>query len=155
MLGDVVARSTMKARFIAFLPVVVLAGISEAADRGARPEMTPSAYRLGQITVVGYDPRTNQLISDLSDHSWNQLDLSLLAAVEVVGPPGSHARSRFVRVTVTKGGRIKSQERRGIGVLDEASGRYYIPVWISGPFCENVAIRASIEGQKDPSPVDT
>src|SRR5438477_10042733 len=127
----------MRTRVIPFLAVAVLAGISETADRAARPDTAPPPYRLGQITVVGYDPRTNQLISDLSDHSWNQLDLSLLAAVEVVGQPGSNARSRFVRVIVTVGGKIKLRERRGLGVLDVSSGRYYIPVWLSGPFCED------------------
>lgn len=98
--------------------------------------------------------RANQLRPDLSARSWNATDLSLLASVEVIGQPGSYSASRRVTIAVRKG-RKTAQKSYGLGVLDGKSGRYYVPVWISGPFCEDVVIRASLVGQKEPSTAES
>jgi hypothetical protein len=134
--------------------VLALVARSEVVKQDQRSESEPPPYRLGTISVRGFDSHSNRFLEDLSGHSWNQLDLCLLVSVEVAGKPGQHAPSRSVQVTVSQASQPERKQNRRLGPLDKKSGRYYVPVWIPGPFCEDLTVRADLRGQEEPSTVE-
>jgi hypothetical protein len=106
---------------------------------------SPGAPRLGAIEVRAFDPKAGQFVDDLADRNWNQIDLSLLTTVELEGPASA---PQTVEVTVLKG-KKRLLKRKARAVIQ--SGKYFIPVWIEGPFCEDVTIRAQLLGTEQKS----
>ena len=131
-----------------------MAGAARAFQSAGRSGSASTTYRLSTITVQGYDPQTGQLITDLRDRSWNQIDLSLLAAVEVIGPEQVSTSGPLVEVTIVKGDKVVSRQKMKVGAPHPRSGRYFVPTWITGPFCEDLVIRARLVGQRDESRVE-
>ena len=119
---------------------------------GEQPKK-PAPYSLNGIVVRLYQPRSDTFSTDLSDASWNQVDSSLLATIEVKGEPGSFAKGRAVEITVAKDQKVVATQKTMVGVLDVRSGSFVVPVWIPGPLCENVVIRARLLGQPGGSEV--
>ena len=126
---------------------LLLALIAEFAVAGAPP--TPVAdCQLGPITVSYFDTGSGDFSTDLSDHGWNQLDLILLAKVPIASQPGSTLGPMVVEVTVTKGKKLFLKQKTSVGVGAEASKRFVVPVWITGPFCEDLSIAATVFGKR-------
>jgi len=126
--------------------------VRASSSLGEQPRV-PAPYRLNGIVVRLYHPSSDTFGADLSDASWNQVDSSLLATVEVKGEPGSFAKGRAVEITVAKDKKVVASQKTTVGVLDIRSGSFVIPVWIPGPLCENVVIRARLLGQPGGSEV--
>ena len=106
---------------------------------------------LGPITVRYFDVRTGDFSDDLSDHSWNQMDLCLLATVPIRAESGSVIRGQVVKVTVAKGKKVFLKQTTLADTEADTSPRFVVPVWIVGPFCEDLSIQASIFGQSGES----
>jgi hypothetical protein len=112
-------------------------------------------YRFTTIRVVSYDQETNTFSEPLANNSnfLNALNLSFFVVVEVSGKAGSYSPERRVGVTVTAGNRQVIKRVTDVGILNEQTGKYYVPIWIYGSFCENVLIKARLLGQRQASPL--
>ena len=112
-------------------------------------------YTLSNIEVTIYSKRQNKFLSkvenDGKDEFWNEMNLSLFVVVEVSGKRGSYISNRKVEVSAFEGKRLVLKRVSDLGVIDEATGKYYVPIWLYGPFCQNVIIKARILGQKESS----
>jgi hypothetical protein len=118
-----------------------------AGDAVAGESQNAPRDQLGPITVSYFDAHAGEFSDDLSDHSWNQLSLFLLAKIPVSGQPGSAVREGVVEVIVAKGKKVVYTQKTAVGGTAEASERYVVPVWITGPFCEDLSIQARLLGQ--------
>lgn len=111
----------------------------------------PAPYRLNQIKLAPFSRTSGSFSPEIkkdSDFSaWNQLELSLLVTVEVSGKPGVYSSNRKVEVTAFEGRRLIAKQVVSIGALDEATGKYFVPVLLNGPFCQMVTIKARLIGQ--------
>jgi hypothetical protein len=135
--------STLLLLSILFLPVYGQSG----------SEATPP-YKLSEIKIRSYDQTTDSLRDDVrndKDDLWNELDLSLLVTVEISGKAGSYSSNRKVEVIAYEGNRVILKRVVGLGVLSESGGKYYVPVWLYGPFCRQVTIKARLIGQRQTS----
>jgi hypothetical protein len=136
-------------RRLAATLLIALASASavHASESGSNRGSSLAGYRLGAITVQVYDPQTAQF-TELQDQFWNQVDLFLLSAVEVLGPTHSATSGPLVEVLVFKGDKVVSRQQTKVGSPEAASGRYFVPTWITGPFCEDLVIRARFVGRR-------
>ena len=134
----------------AFLLLSVLA-LTVYGQAGA--EVTPP-YKLSEIKIRPYDQSTDTLRDDIrndKDDLWNELDLSLLVTVEISGKAGSYSSGRKVEIIAYEGNRVVLKRVVGLGVLSESGGKYYVPVWLYGPFCRQVTVKAKLIGQRQTS----
>lgn len=133
----------------------LLGGLGAPNQQGAKSSHSSSSgvpLRLTSIRVTGIDQKSGQLIDDVDQRSWNELNLSLLAIIEMSGSTGTLPRST-VEVTVKKGSRVVQRERQTIGAMENASDHCYVPVLIHGPLCDTVTIEARVVGQRDVRPL--
>src|SRR6266851_4357398 len=115
----------------------------------------PPPYQLTAMKVVPFSQRTSLFLAEIkkdSDFSgWNDLNLSLFVTIQVTGRAGSYSSKRKVEITAYENGRLILKRLSKLGVLDEDTGKYYIPVWLYGPFCRKVTIKARLIGQPQSS----
>jgi hypothetical protein len=130
-------RSPLNGGSLGGLVFILAIGLAGAARGVESPSPGP---RLIAIALQGFDSETGQLIDDLSDHGWNQLDFSILAKVELGGPASGPVR---LDVTVLNGKELVLK-RRLQTLVD--SPRRFVPVWVDGPFCEDVTIHVQLVG---------
>ena len=119
--------------------LVLLISISSLLPAQTRlPE--PPPYQLTAMKVVPFSQRTSLFLAEIkkdSDFSgWNDLNLSLFVTIQVTGRAGSYSSKRKVEITAYENGRVILKRLSELGVLDEDTGKYYIPVWLYGPFAE-------------------
>ncbi len=111
----------------------------------------PPPYQLTAMKVVPFSQRTSLFLAEIkkdSDFSaWNELNLSLFVTIQVTGRAGSYSSKRKVEITACENDRVILKRLSELGVLDEDTGKYYIPVWLYGPFCRKVTIKARLVGQ--------
>lgn len=141
------------ANYLTLLFFSILLGSVACGQRGPAPALPP--YKLSEMKVVPYSHRTNTLLAEIPENRtgelWNELNLSLFVTVQVSGKAGSYSSNRSVEVTAYEANKLILKRIARIGVIDEESGRYYIPVWLYGPFCRPVRIKARLLGQREPS----
>lgn len=116
-------------------------------------EVTPP-YKLTEIKIRPYDQTTDSLRNDIrndKDDLWNELDLSVLMTIEISGKAGSYSSGRKVEIIAYEGNRVILKRVVGLGVLSESAGKYYVPVWLYGPFCRQVTVKAKLIGQRQTS----
>ena len=134
----------------ALASIVVLIFISPLLRAQTRlPE--PPPYQLTEMKVVPFSQRTSLFLAEIkkdADFSgWNDLNLSLFVTIEVSGKAGSYSSRRNVEVVAYEGRRLIVKRVGHIGVLDESTGKYFVPVWLYGSFCQPVTIKARLNGQ--------
>ena len=131
---------------------VLLFAISSSAFAQIRLR-EPPPYQLTEIKVVPFSQTTNSFRAAIKkDFSgWNSLNISLLVTVEVSGNGGTYASHRNVEIVAYEGRHVITRRVGSIGVLDESTGKYYVPLWLYGPFCQPVTIKARLTGQRQTS----
>ena len=107
------------------------------------------------MNIVPYKHSAGSFLPEIKNDReyWglNELDLSLFVTIEVSGRKGSYSPKRKVEITVYKGGRLFQKRVGDLGVLDEATGKYFVPLWLYGPFCQKITIKARLLGQPQAS----
>lgn len=88
-----------------------------------------------------------EIKNDREYWSLNELDLSLFVTIEVSGLKGSYSPKRKVEITAYRGGRLFQKRVADLGVLDDKTGKYFVPLWLYGPFCQKITIKARLLGQ--------
>ncbi len=124
------------------------------SQRGAESKLPP--YSLSEMKVVPYSQRTNTFLKEVSDDEefWNELNLSLFVTVQISGKAGSYSSDRQVEVTAYEGEKLILRRVSPLGVIDEKTGKYYVPVWLYGSFCQPVKIKAKLLGQSESSSIN-
>lgn len=109
-------------------------------------------YRLSAIRILPYNQTTNSFLAEVKKDKdadfFNELDLSLFVTVEVSGQPGSISSNRRVEIIAYEGSRVILKRVVRLGVISESTGKYYVPVWLYSPFCQQVTIKARLIGQR-------
>ena len=115
----------------------------------------PSAYKLTAMNIVPYKQSAGSFLPEIKNDreywSLNQLDLSLFVTIEVSGRKGSYSPKRKVEITAYKAGRLFQNRVADLGLLDDETGKYFVPLWLYGPFCQKITIKARLLGQPQPS----
>lgn len=123
----------------------------------AYAQKTP-AYKITDIIIKPYDEQTGQFQSEITANDtrsfFNDIQISMLVAVEVSGTAGSFEVGRKLEVTVMEGKKLKKKRFDQIGLIGSA-GKYYVPVWLDGAMCSEVKITARIVVGKKFGPVVT
>lgn len=142
--------ATAKKKLTTLLSIIVL---SFSVCAQAVPE--PTAYKLTTMNIVPYKQSAGSFLPEIKNDreywSLNELDLSLFVTIEVTGRKGSYSPKRKVEITAYKGGRLFQKRVADLGVLDEATGKYFVPLWLYGPFCQKITIKARLLGQPQSS----
>src|SRR5260370_37139083 len=103
------------------------------------------------MKVVALRQRTSLFLGEIKKDSdlsaWNELNLSLFVTIQVTGPAGSYSSKRKVEITACENRRVILKRLSELGVLNEDTGKYYIPVWLYGPFCRKVTIKDRLIAQ--------
>ena len=135
-----------KALNCAFLLVLI-----SALVHGQTILRDPPPYQLTEMKIVPFSQRTNSFLAEIKNDAafsgWNDLNLSLFVTIEVSGKAGSYGSRRNVEVVAYEGRRLIVKRVGHIGVLDESTGKYFVPVWLYGSFCQPVTIKARLIGQ--------
>lgn len=109
------------------------------------------SYKVAEMKVVPFSQRTSLFLAEIKKdndfYAWNELNLSLFVTIRVSGRAGSYSSQRKVEITAYEDGRLILKRISNLGVLDEDTGNYYVPVWLYGPFCQRVTINARLVGQ--------
>lgn len=138
--------------------VIGLLIVFSAANAAAQTKKTVPAYKLTAMKITPYDGMTGKFeeeIKMLGDERsfFNDLDTSLIIEIEVSGITDSeNYPARQLEVTVTEGKKVKSKTTGMIGILNE-NGKYYAPVFLARPMCDEIKITARIIGQKTPATI--
>lgn len=143
----------MKSRFAGLVPVLamtVLFAVSAFAQK-----LPPAApYSITAVNVTKFDKMSGEfgerMKADDTGNFLNELDLTFFVSVEVSGKGGDYAPGRKVQITVTEGKRAARITTVDIGVINQ-QGKYFVPVFLTGPFCTEVKIGAKVLGQKKQS----
>lgn len=123
---------------------------------GTFAQKLPAAapYSITAVNVTKFDKMSGEfgerMKADDAGNFLNELDLTFFVSVEVSGKDGDYAPGRRVQVTVTEGKRAARLTTVDIGVINQ-QGKYFVPVFLAGPFCSEVKISAKILGQKKQS----
>jgi len=132
--------------------IILIIFFSSIVNVHAAVERNPPPYLLTEMKIVPFNQRTNSFLAEIktdTDFSgWNEMNLSLFVTVEVSGQAGSYVSKRNVQIVAYEGRRVIVKRVGNLGVIDGSSGKYYIPVWLYGPFCQPITIKARITGQK-------
>jgi hypothetical protein len=125
--------------------LVVAGGAGTVFAQKAKP-IAP--YTITDIKIVPFDEVTGTWREAVTAESsfGNDLSVSLLATVELSGPAGEFAENRRVSIRVTEGKKVKLTRLGYPGVFSE-TGKFYVPVFIYGPLCDDVKITATMTGQ--------
>lgn len=111
-------------------------------------------YKITGIRVMPFEESSGKfeetLAPDGNGGYFNDLSKSILALIEITGPAGEYAPGRNVSIRVTEGKKVKLTRIANPGVINE-NGKFYVPVWLYGPMCDQVTITASITGQTQKS----
>jgi len=138
-----------------FVAIALLSLISLSANGQSQSDANLPPYKLSAMKVVPYSQTSNSFLDEIKTDKdadfWNDLDLSLFATIEVTGKPGSYTPNRKVEIVAYAGNRLLLKRVAELGVIGESTGKYYVPVWLYGSFCQPVTIRARLIGQK-PTP---
>ncbi|MBV9216588.1 MAG: hypothetical protein JO053_10450 [Acidobacteria bacterium] len=123
------------------LCMVLLTATAAVAQKNA-------PYIVSSIKIVTFDEVTGKFGDEVTKDSsfGNDLSLSFFATIEISGEKGEYVPNRMVRVNVTEGKKEKLSRVAMPGILND-NGKYYIPIWIYGPVCDNLKITASVTGQ--------
>jgi hypothetical protein len=107
-------------------------------------------YKITAIHVTPFNEVTGRFDAEMAKDDtggfWNDLSKSVLAVIEITGPPEEYATKRNVSIRVTEGRKLKLARIAYPGVLG-TDGKYYVPVWLYGSMCSPVTISATITGQ--------
>jgi len=148
--------STKVLRLITFSTFLLLSLLSLPVYGQAGSEATPP-YKFTEIKIKPYNQTSNSFLGDIKNDQdndfWNDLDLSLFVTIEISGKPGSYSSSRKVEVIAYEGTRVILKRVVDLGVINESTGKYYVPVWLYSPFCRQVTIKARLLGQRQTSAV--
>lgn len=113
-------------------------------------------YKISNIKIIPFDSTTGEFEKEImptDDRSFfNELDISLLATIEISGKGGSYDGARKVQITVTEGKKVKMTKTSWVGILSQ-NGKFYIPVWLYPAMCDEVKITAKLIGQKTASTI--
>lgn len=127
--------------------LIIVVSFSVCAQK--QPE--PAAYKLTAMNIVPYKQSAGSFLPEIKNDreywSLNELDLSLFVTIEVTGSKGSYSPKRKVEITAYKDGRLFQKRVGDLGVLNDGSGKYFVPLWLYGPFCEKLTIKARLLGQ--------
>ena len=108
-------------------------------------------YKLIKIKVVPFEQKTGEFESEIRDENdnifHNEISKRYLITVEIAGEAGSFEVGRKLEITVTEGKKAKGRKLEQIGLIGD-DGKFYLPLWIDEPFCDDVKITARITGQK-------
>ena len=105
-------------------------------------------YKISSIKIVEYDESDGKIGDEVTKDTFfgNDFSTSLLVTVELSGDPGSIEMRRNVRLTVTEGRKVISSRLAIPGILN-SDGKYFIPLMVYGPLCDNIRIKATVTGQ--------
>jgi hypothetical protein len=138
------------AKLLSSIILLFAVGVISDGQTKARDDVPP--YELTAMKVAPYNQRTNSFLAEVSPGDktgfWNALNLSLLVSIEVSGKRGSYISRRQVEVTAFEGNKLILKRMAELGVLDDESGKYYVPVWLYGSFCQPVVVKARLVGQQ-------
>lgn len=113
-------------------------------------------YKISNIKITPFDSNTGEFEKEFlptDERSFfNELDISLLATIEISGKGGSYDGARKVQITVTEGKKVKMTKTSWVGVLSQ-NGKFYIPLWLYPAMCDEVKITAKLIGQKTASAI--
>ena len=135
----------MKNIFHALAFAAIILGIGVTAGL-AQKKIAP--YTITDIKIVPFDEVTGMWRDVVTPETWfgNDLSVSLLATIELSGTAGEFAENRRVSIRVTEGKKVKLTRLGYPGVFSE-TGKFYVPVFIYGPLCDDVKITATMTGQ--------
>lgn len=144
-------------RWLTLLVLIILCTTLAHAQRrrrgagGAGASSGPTA-QLTAMKILPYSEPTDTFEDDISDSDralFNDLHLSFLVKIEVTGKAGEFS-NRSVQVSVRQGNKQTLSRTAMVGIYNEA-GKYFVPVWIYGPICQETTIQATLTGQRQPS----
>ncbi|MBI1763254.1 MAG: hypothetical protein HYR56_17660 [Acidobacteria bacterium] len=125
--------------------VCSLSPLSQTANKPAG-NRAAGAMKLTAIKIKPYNASAGALADEITaDGYHNALELSLLVLVEVTGKPGDFSANQKLIVTATEGTKPVLTRRATVGLLND-KGRFYAPVWLYGPFCRPLTIKAQLNG---------
>ena len=132
-----------------FLTSVVIGLFAAAAfSQNAAP------YKLAAIHIIPYEQSIGKFESEIRAGTQpgyiNELSKSLFVVVEVSGKEGEYAAGRKVTITVTQGKKPKASRSEELGLIG-TGGRFYIPIFLHAPMCDDIVITARLTGQRTPS----
>ena len=124
---------------------MLLLATTAALTQKAKPS---KPYTISSIKIVAYEESEGKIGDEVTkDISFgNDVSTSLLVTVELSGDPGSIEMKRNVRLTVTEGRKVISSRLAIPGILN-SDGKYFIPLMVYGPLCDNIRIKATVTGQ--------
>ena len=148
-------KMTSPSRWLTLLVLLVLCAAAAQAQRRRRSaggaESGPPA-QLTAMKILPYNQMTDTFEDDMSNSDrsfFNDLETSFLVKVEVTGKAGEFS-NRNVQITVLQGNKQILSRLAGVGIYNEG-GKFYVPVWIYGPICQDTTIQARLTGQRQPS----
>lgn len=118
---------------------------------GAADSSGPTA-QLTAMKIIPYSEPSDTFEDDIADSDralFNDLHLSFLVKIEVTGKAGEYS-NRSVQISVRQGRKQILSRTAMVGIYNEA-GKYFVPVWLYGPICQETTIQATLTGQRQPS----
>lgn len=141
--------NTNKLLFFVFL--ILCFGVQFAAAQ--QPPPAPP-YKISAIKIVPFDGQTGAFAEEFTAGSersfFNDLAISLFVTIEISGKAGTFEAGRKVEVTVTEGKKSKTKKLEQVGLIGDG-GKFYFPVFLEAPMCDEVKITARLVGQKTAS----
>lgn len=137
-------------KFIQRLVCVILITVA-GLNVLAQAKIPTLSYKIARLKIQTFNQVLDAFSDDISDKKenefWNALDTSLFVTVEVSGEVGSYVSGRRVEVTAYEGRKLILRRVANLGVINN-DGKYYVPIWLYGGFCQPVTIRARFLGQQ-------
>ncbi|HJU53068.1 MAG TPA: hypothetical protein VJ715_00805 [Pyrinomonadaceae bacterium] len=125
-----------------------LAHAQRRGRRGARVDSSGPVAQLTAMKIIPYNEANDTFEDDVADSDralFNDLHLSFLVKIEVTGKAGEFS-NRSVQISVRQGNKQTLSRTAMVGIYNEA-GKYFVPVWIYGPICQETTIQATLTGQ--------
>jgi hypothetical protein len=125
---------------------------AHAQRRRGRATTNSSPSRLSEMKVLPYDGASDTFGENIlvtNTPLFNDLDISLLVKVEVMGKAGEYS-DRSVEITARQGNKVILTRNAMVGIFNE-NGKYFVTAWINNPICQETVIQARLLGQRQPS----
>lgn len=123
--------------------------VSVNAQKAAAP------YKITAIKIVPFDQQSGEFQTEITPTDersfFNEISLRFLVTVEVTGEKGTFEAGREIEIIVMEGKKQRAKKIEQIGLIAD-NGKFYIPLWIDNPLCDETTFTARIVGQK---PVST
>ncbi|HQU85145.1 MAG TPA: hypothetical protein PKY59_18540 [Pyrinomonadaceae bacterium] len=117
-------------------------------------QKAPAEFKISNIKIVPFEQTSGEFAEELSAANqrsfFNDLGTALFVTVEISGKAGDYEGKRSLEVTVLEGKKVKLKKVLMSGILNE-NGKFYFPVFLEAPMCDEITIIAKIIGQKTPS----